>query len=186
MRISGFVVFLSVALATHGVVAGEQSSGGGFGGPSSVGEDLKPGDGLTDPQFRSSFIKEGLAPWFDFKSSLSENYNLNIGLDYQMLSQFSTSDLGEGDAVGGIFRAFGSWTPIGHESGNTGALTFKVETRNAYTDVAPQDLGFDSGALSVTGAQFSDIGLALTNLYWTQRLAGGEAVLQFGQVDVTD
>lgn len=170
----------------RGAVARDAPSGGGFGGPSSVGEELKPGDGLTDPQFRSRFIKEGLTPWIDFKAGLSENYNLNIGLDYQALSQFSTSDLGEGNAAGGIFRAFGSWTPIGHDSGNTGTLTFKVETRHAYTDVAPQDLGFDSGALSVTGAQFSDIGWALTNLYWTQRLADGEAVLQFGQVDVTD
>ncbi|MGV6850188.1 MAG: hypothetical protein ACWA5A_17580, partial [Marinibacterium sp.] len=60
-----------------------------------------------------------------------------------------------------------------------GSLTFKVENRHAYGDVAPQFFGFDSGALSITGTAFNDIGTALTNLFWTQRAADGTCTTHF-------
>jgi porin len=69
---------------------------------------------------------------------------------------------------------------------NSGSLTFKVESRDAYTRIPPQDLGINAGAMSITSAQFSDAGLILTNLYWKQRFMDDRLTIGFGQMDVTD
>ena len=39
---------------------------GGLPGPSSVEADLTPGDGLTDPQFRSDFPRNIAPGWFEW------------------------------------------------------------------------------------------------------------------------
>ena len=160
-----------------------------FGGPSSVGAELNEGDGLTDPVYRFDVLQRVLSPWFGFKEGLNADYGLSFALDYQTLVQAATDSPGEDTAAAGIFRAYGEWTMLRRESGDTGSLVFKVENRDRLgTDVAPQDLGFEAGALSITGTQFSDIGWALTNLYWQQRLRIADRRVAFvaGQVDVTD
>lgn len=152
----------------------------GLSGPSSVGAELQPGDGLTDPQFRSDFPRNIAPGWYEWKDGLAEN-GFTFNLDYLSLGQWSNSDLGEGEAAGGIARIYGNWQATDH-----GSLTFKIENRHAYGAVAPQFFGFDGGALSVTGTAFNDNGTMLTNLYWTQRAQDGSWTLQFGQIDVTD
>ncbi len=152
----------------------------GLGGPSSVEADLQPGDGLTDPQFRSDFPVNIAPSYFEWKEGLAEQ-GFRFNLDYLALGQTTNSDLGEGNASGGIFRLYGSW-----QATDRGSLTFKLEDRHAYGDVAPQNLGFDAGALSITGTAFNDNGTLLTNLFWTQRAADGSWTLQFGILDVTD
>lgn len=152
----------------------------GLGGPSSVQGDLEPGDGLTDPQFRSDFPRNIAPGWFSWKDKLAER-NFRFNLDYLALGQSSNADLGAGEAASGIFRFYGNW-----KATENGSLTFKVEDRHAYTDVAPQFLGLDGGALSITGTAFNDNGAMLTNLFWTQKAADGSWTLQFGQIDVTD
>jgi porin len=157
-----------------------------FGGPSSVGETLMEGDALTDPIYRWQGLERALQPWFGFKAGLNEKHALSLGLDYQMLFQTVSESLGEEEAGGGIFRAYGSWTLAGRESGNTGGLVLKIENRHRFTDIPPQVLGFEAGALSVTGTQFSDFDWGLTNLYWQQKFLGGRIGFVAGQVDVTD
>lgn len=152
----------------------------GLGGPSSVQSDLEPGDGLTDPQFRSDFPRNIAPGWFTWKDELAEK-GFKFNLDYLALGQWSDADIGEGDAGGGIARLYGSW-----QATENGSLTFKIEHRHAYGAVAPQFFGFDSGALSITGTAFNDAGTLLTNLFWTQRAEDGSWTLQFGQIDVTD
>ena len=117
----------------------------GLGGPSSVQADLQPGDGLTDPQFRSDFPRSVAPGYFAWKDGLAEK-GLSFNFDYLALGQTSNADMGEGDASGGIFRFYGNW-----KATENGSLTFKIEDRHAYGDVAPQDFGFDGGALSITG-----------------------------------
>ncbi|MGE5301504.1 MAG: hypothetical protein ACM3MB_11205 [Acidobacteriota bacterium] len=141
-------------------------------GPRGVADTLKPGDGLLSFQFRSRFPKDALAPWFEFKGKLKEAYNINLGFDYTVIGALSTSDLGEGDAIGHDMRFYGTWTPLNPGGLNAGSLTFKVESRKGYTSVPPHDLGSDSGAVAVTAVSFSDAGWVLTNLYWKQRLSG--------------
>ncbi|AXI49070.1 porin (plasmid) [Sulfitobacter sp. SK012] len=167
-----------VSLALVGLANPLQAQG--LGGPSSVQADLAPGDGLTDPQFRSDFPQSIAPGWFAWKDGLAEQ-GFRFNLDYLTLLQSSSSDMGEGEGASGIFRFYGNW-----QATELGSLTFKLEHRHAYTDVAPQFLGLDGGALSITGTAFNDNGTMLTNLFWTQRAAAGNWTLQAGQIDVTD
>ncbi len=150
-------------------------------GPNSVKADLEPGDGLSDPQFRSDFPRNIAPGYFAWKDRLKEDHSLRFNLDYLALGQSSNSDLGEGHAGGGIARLYGIW-----QAAENGSLTFKIENRHAYGAVAPQSFGLDGGALSITGTAFNDNGTLLTNLYWTQRAADGSWTIQIGQIDVTD
>ncbi|MGI9368043.1 MAG: carbohydrate porin [Ruegeria sp.] len=152
----------------------------GLSGPSSVGAELEPGDGLTDPRYRSDFPRNIAPGWFAWKDGLAED-GFRFNLDYLALGQTTDADLGTGEAASGIARFYGSWQATEH-----GSLTFKIEHRHSYTDVAPQFLGLDGGALSITGTAFNDNGLLLTNLFWNQRAADGSWTFQIGQIDVTD
>ena len=153
---------------------------GGLSGPSSTAAELEPGDGLTDPRFRSDFPRSVLAGFYDWKDVLAEN-GVKLGFDYLSLGQWSDSALGAGEASGGIARLFGTF-----DLGAGHSLTFKVENRHAYGTVAPQFLGFDAGALSITGTAFNDSQAILTNLFWTYRDPEARFTLQAGQIDVTD
>lgn len=152
----------------------------GLGGPSSVEADLTPGDGLTDPTFRFDFPRNIAPGWFAWKDKLAER-GFQFNFDYLALAQNSTSDIGEGQASSGIARFYGTW-----QATQQGSLTFKIENRHAYGAVAPQFLGLDGGAISITGTAFNDSDTLLTNLYWTQRAADGLWSFQVGQIDVTD
>ena len=159
-----------------------------FGGPSSVGGNLKEDDEVRKPWFRIEGIDKTLKPWFDWKGRLNKNYGLSFGLDYTALGQAVSDSPGEDNAAGGIFRFFGNWTVIGRDSGNTGSIVYKVENRHTLgTDIPPQDLGFEAGYLGITGTAFSDYdGWGLTNLFWKQRLNQGRFSIIAGAVDATD
>ncbi len=152
----------------------------GLSGPSSVAAELTPGDGLTDPHPRTDFPRNVLPGYFGWKDRMAEN-GFRFNLDYLALGQWSDSDLGESESGGGILRFYGSW-----QATDNGSLTFKIENRQAYGDVAPQFYGFNSGALAITGTAFNDNGAMLTNLFWTQRDPEGRWTIQIGQIDVTD
>ncbi|WP_170347347.1 carbohydrate porin [Ruegeria atlantica] len=167
-------------VAALSVACAGMASAQGLSGPSSVEAELKPGDGLTDPQYRSEFPRNIAPGWFRWKDRLAEG-GFRFNVDYLALGQSTNADLGTGEAAGGIARVYGSW-----QATERGSLTFKIEDRHGYTDVAPQFLGLDGGALSITGTAFNDSGLLLTNLFWTQRAENGAWTLQVGQIDVTD
>ncbi|MEV8468994.1 carbohydrate porin [Fluviibacterium sp. DFM31] len=175
-QLSKCLVTALVPLLLPGTVVAQE----GLAGPSSVAAELSPGDGLTDPQPRTSFPRNALPGYFDWKDGFADN-GFRFNLDYLTLGQWSDSDLGQGDAAGGILRLYGSW-----QATETGNLTFKIEHRQAYGEVAPQFFGFDTGALSITGTAFNDSGTILTNLFWTQRSPDGRWTIQAGQIDVTD
>ncbi|MEO1113325.1 MAG: carbohydrate porin [Pseudomonadota bacterium] len=175
-----WLVFATMTLAP-GLAGAEDDGAPGLGGPGSVRAELTDGDGLTDPQFRSRFLRANLPAWFAFKDALKQNANIDFKIDYLSLGQWSNATIGEGHAAGGIARIYGTWQAF-----ENGGLTAKLEHRTAYTTVAPQFFGFDSGAQSITGTAFNDIQLALTNLFWTQRAENRVWTLQVGQIDVTD
>ena len=166
--------------ATLSIAVAGAASAQGLSGPSSVEADLTPGDGLTDPQYRSDFPRNIAPGWFGWKDRLAEG-GFRFNIDYLALGQTTNADLGTGEAASGIARFYGNW-----QATERGSLTFKIEDRHSYTDVAPQFLGLDGGALSITGTAFNDNGLLLTNLFWTQRAENGSWTLQVGQIDVTD
>ncbi|KUJ76668.1 carbohydrate porin [Ruegeria profundi] len=171
---------IRLLVATLSIAVTGTASAQGLSGPSSVEADLQPGDGLTDPQYRSDFPRNIAPGWFGWKDRLAEG-GFRFNIDYLALGQTTNSDLGTGEAASGIARFYGTW-----QATERGSLTFKIEDRHSYTDVAPQILGLDGGALSITGTAFNDNGLLLTNLFWTQRAENGSWTLQVGQIDVTD
>ena len=157
-----------------------------FGGPSSVGGELNFAEEPREPYFRFDGLQRGLAPWFTWKRGLREKKGFSFGVFYSALYQSASESLGEDEAASGIFQLPISWTLTGGDSGNTGTIVFKAEHRHAYTDIPPQDLGFAIGAVGITGTQFSDIGGAITNFYWQQKLQGGRMSFVAGRVDPTD
>jgi len=158
-----------------------------FGGPRSVGVQLRDNDAVREPVFRFDTLQGGLKPWFDTKQRLNRERGLSYAADYQVTGQAVSDSLSATEALGGVFRVYGSWTLAGRGTANTGALVAKVENRHAIgTEVPPQNLGLAAGAAAITGTFFSDIGWALTNLYWQQKFAEGRVGLVAGQVDATD
>ncbi|MCP4380035.1 MAG: carbohydrate porin [Hyphomicrobiales bacterium] len=168
----------AVTLAAPAMTTAAQAEG--LSGPSSVQADLTPGDGLTDPIFRSDFPRNALPGYFAWKDQLAAQ-GFSFNLDYLALGQWSDANIGAGEAGSGIARFYGTWSPTAN-----GSATFKVENRHAYGEVAPQFFGFDSGALAITGTAFNDMGTGLTNLFWTQRGPNRNWTVQAGQIDVTD
>lgn len=166
--------------AVLAMISTQAMSQQGLSGPSSTAADLEPGDGLTDPQYRSDFPNSALPSWVAWKDELA-NKGFKFNIDYLSLGQWSNADADPDRASGGIARFYGSW-----QATDTGSLTFKVEHRHAYGSVAPQFFGTGIGAQSFPGTAFSDAGTLLTNLYWTQRAENGAWTVQFGQIDVTD
>jgi len=184
-------VLIVVALPVAAQEASQTKSGfedvPQFGGPSSVGGSLREDDEVRKPWFRLEGVDRALQPWFDWKGGLNKDYGLSFGLDYTALGQKASDSLGKDNAAGGIFRFFGNWTVLGRKSGNTGSIVFKIENRHRLgTDIAPQNLGFETGYLGITGTAFSDYGWGLTNLFWKQRLNQGRISFVAGAVDVTD
>jgi porin len=154
----------------------------GLGGPSSVTGTFDR-DRETKPAVQTDLFDD----YFAFKKRMEDTHGFSFGVDYNALFQGATESLGEATAAGGVFRTYGNWTLVGKESGNTGTLGFKVENRHRLgTDIAPTALGGEVGYTGLTAITFSDIGWALTNLHWSQRLMNNRLAFSVGIVDVTD
>jgi len=120
------------------------------------------------------------------RSNLQANVGLTLGGDFNALVQGATESLDEDWAAGGVFRLYGNWSWPGEPWKNPGSLTFKVENRHRYTDVAPQQLGGQIGYSSLTAITWSDAGWLLSNFYWHQQFLENRLAFVAGIVDVTD
>ena len=161
-----------------------QGNGSTLVGPSSV-----PGQIDKDRKAKGvvSIRPYLLERYSGFKKRVEEEYGFSFGFDYNALFQAATYSLGEDTAAGGVFRAYGQWTLVGKDSENMGKLVYKVENRHTLgTDIPPKDLGFETGYAGLTAVPFSDIGWALTNLYWDQHLMNNRVGFVAGVVDTTD
>ncbi|MFZ9032307.1 MAG: carbohydrate porin [Robiginitalea sp.] len=127
-----------------------------------------------------------LSPYFDFKEGVKTNSGLGFATEYSSLFVGTNADLGEGNASSGIWKFYGAWDLVGRESGNSGALIFKVEHRHKYGSIPPKSLGLDMGYVGFVSPPFSNDGWRATNLYWRQRFMKGRIALVAGFLDVTD
>ena len=125
--------------------------------------------------------------YFNWKDRIRKEHGLDIGGDYSFAYLKASDSPGEDEAFSGMYRFFGSWEATGNGKGNSGALIWKIEHRHAYGSyIAPGSLGFETGYVGLFLPPFSDQGTRLTNLYWRQRLKGGDLVFIGGYVDTTD
>lgn len=156
-----------------------------FGGPSSVGVELKEDNKVPAT---GDFVKDALPGWFATKQKLQAQHGLAYGVNLSTLYQSASEALGEDKAWGGIVQLPVSWTVLNRGEKNTGTIIFKAENRSKLsTDLSPQDLGIQGiGAASVVGTQFSDKDWILTNLFWQQSLNEGRMKFVIGHIDNTD
>ena len=127
-----------------------------------------------------------LSPYFEFKERVKTKTGLSFATEYSSLFVGTNADLGEGNASSGIWKFYGSWDLVGRESGNSGALVYKVEHRHKYGTIPPKSLGLGMGYVGFISPPFSNDGWRWTNLYWRQRFMKGRISLVAGFLDVTD
>jgi porin len=151
--------------------------------PEQVTNRLRIDSNQTTPMFPSSFARD----YFDWKERIRESSGVDFGGDYSFGYLEASNSPGKDDAFGGMYRFYGSWEATSDGKGNSGELIWKVEHRHAYGNhIPPGSLGFETGYVGLFLPPFSDQGTRLTNLYWRQRMKGGNLVLIGGFVDVTD
>ncbi len=92
------LAFVNAAHAEEPDLGQSQGPAGPILSPSSVAADLS-GDPLTSPQYRSTFVQDTFAPWFEFKEYMATEYNHSIGMDYQALKMWGHDDPGDGYAA---------------------------------------------------------------------------------------
>jgi porin len=152
-------------------------------GPEQVENRLDIDSNRVTPLFPRSFT----GGYYDWKARLKKDHGLTLGDDYSTVYLGASESLGEDSAFSGMYRFYGSWEASSDGKGNSGALIFKAEHRHAYGDyIPPGSLGFETGYIGLIAPSFSDQGARLTNLYWRQRMKGGDLVFVGGYVDVTD
>lgn len=188
--------FLTVLLVSPTFAVGQDSvnktdlsSVAGFGGPTSVSEQMREDAEVREPAFRFPAIDSFLSPWIDWKGSISERYGLNLGIDYSALYQGASDTLpqGEDKAASGALRLFGRWALLNRGGNNPGFLVFKVENRHRIgTDIPPSKLGFEVGYNGLTGTLFSDVGTVLVDLNWQQAFNDSRGGVIIGRYDPND
>jgi porin len=169
------------------VSAPAQETPAGFGGPASVGAQLRSDEASKASLFRPQTIPSALRSYVAFKDRLRDEHGLSYGMDYNLLYQHADQSLGEQNAAGGVLRLFGTWTLFDQASARPGSIEFKVENRHRLgTEVAPASLAGQIGYAGLTAVPFSDAGTILTNLYWHQSFLDNRLAYIVGIVDVTD
>jgi porin len=154
-----------------------------LGGPDQVENRLDIDSNQVTPVFPSDFAHG----YFDWKKRIKKENGVGLGGDYSFSYLKANDSPGEDDAFGGMYRFFGSWEVFSDSKGNSGALIWKMEHRHAYgSNIPPGSLGFEIGYAGLFLPPFSDQGTRLTNLYWRQRIKGGNLAIVGGFVDVTD
>jgi porin len=154
-----------------------------LGGSEQVENRLDIDSNMVTPMFPSDFARG----YFDWKDRIKKENGVGLGGDYSFAYLKASDSPGVDDAFSGMYRMFGTWEAVSDGKGNSGALIWKVEHRHAYgSNIPPGSLGFELGYAGIVLPPFSDQGTRLTNLYWRQRMKGGNLVFVGGFVDVTD
>ena len=122
-----------------------------------------------------------------WKARLKKDHGLSFGSDYITAYMKANDSPGEDTAFSGAFRIYGVWEATGDGRGNSGALIWKAEHRHAFGSfIPPADLGFEIGYAGLLHTTLSDQGARLSNLYWRQRMKGGDLVFLGGWLDTGD
>lgn len=156
-----------------------------FGGPDSVGEDLKAGDEIRPTRFRFEPLDRLLNTYFDTKRRLDDQFGIALGLRYYQLSQYASSSRDDHGSAGGVFRFQGSWTVYGGEGENSGSLQWRVENRSNIGKLqSPSELSGNSGiaALNTGFAYTADFDTDLSVMSWMQVFRNGRSGFVLGRL----
>jgi len=154
-----------------------------FGGPASV-----QGQEAEDRKAKASLTGVGkMKGYLNWKDRLYEKHALTYTVDYTSAILAATNSLNADNTfASGAVRFFGSWSPVGRKSGNTGSFIWKIENRHKYTNVGANGTASEIGYAGLFLPVLSNIGTRLTNLYWKQNLIQGRLEIIVGFIDVTD
>ena len=144
-----------------------------------LGIDALPGDPLFEARWLDDFRER--------KHEIEKAHGVSWSTDYISALMHASESLGDDTGFGGSLRFMGVWEAAPGEDGNSGALIWKAEHRHAYGNhVSPQGLASEVGYAGLLNLTLSDQGARLTNLYWRQRLRGGDWVMLAGWLDTSD
>jgi len=160
----------------------------GFAGRSTVSKQLYMDDIFVPEHLRFPEFDRSLQPYYDWKRTVRQKTDVQLGQDYTSLFQRASDSLTDiNSASGGVYRFFGRWLATGKGTKNTGALIFKIQhSHNYQKQVVPEKLGDELGYLGSTGLFYSDIGLVLYDLFWHQRFNEGKTDFLIGRLDPAD
>lgn len=151
-------------------------------GPDAVSNQLRAD--RTDKD--SIFDIQPLNDWRAWKAEFAKDTGFQFTLDYNYFTYEASDSIGEDSASSGVARFYGKWEILGRGSEDTGSLIYKVENRDAYDGVPPQDFGGELGYVGLIHCCASDQSARTTNLYWRQSWDSQRFVNYTGFLDVTD
>ena len=159
-----------------------------FGGPTSPNGDLEEADREMEPAFRFPAIDAAFQPWTKWKTQTNTEHGVQLSAHYSTLFQqlSDTIDGGDDKASAGVLRGTLQWTLTGENTDNAGSLNIMLDHRHGFRDVTPANLAGQTGYIGQTGVFYNDIGFAVINLNWQQRLNDGNSGLIIGRYDPND
>ncbi len=158
-----------------------------FGGPESVGTRLKENDSKRESIYEFDGLQRGLAPYFDWKRRVNEDHGVSFGTSLYLLYQKASDSLPDqdDDALGQIFRYQGIWTLFRRDNGNSGRLTWRLESRSQIGGFqAPGSLGAAIGVRTLAPgfAYNEDFEFDIPVASWVQHFAAGRAGYTVGRL----
>ena len=166
----------------------EAAASASLGGPQSASAQLEEDRLRRQEDSRSPGLDAFFDPFEQDKQKLKEETGLDIGLDYQLLYQHSTSTVsGIDEAAAGHARMLGNWALFDRGGPNQGSLVFIIENRHRLgTKTSPAGLASEIGYIGLTGTTFGDTGNSLSVANWAQSIDDGRAGIVIGRIDPTD
>jgi porin len=156
-----------------------------FGGPDAVPNLLESDRADKDVLFESTFLES----YFDWKAGIKEKKGLSFGTGYTSIFLTGNEPLPETQdySFGGMLRIFGTWELAGRGTGTTGTLSFKMDHRHKYADIALANYSLTGlGYVDSFASTFNDQGWRLTNLHWRQGWNHGGVVVMAGFLSAPD
>ena len=158
-----------------------------FGGPDSVGNELKRNDAEREARYQFDGLQRTFGPYFDWKRRVKEERGLSIGTSLYLLYQKASDSLPgqDDDALGHIFRYQGAWNLFQRDNGNSGGIAWRLESRSHVGGFqAPGSLGGATGILTLAPgfAYNQKFEFDIPVLSWVQHFANGRAGYAVGRL----
>ncbi|MGI9366974.1 MAG: carbohydrate porin [Rhizobiaceae bacterium] len=129
-----------------------------------------------------------MEPWFQWKSHIEENANLQFGGHYHYVSQQADRVLASPNySSGGLFRFTGDWIPGGRDNPNAGSLNFTFDHRHQIgSGVVPTELAQQIGFVGQTSVILGESSWDVVHLNWAQPFRDGKSGFVIGRIDPND